>query len=738
MWLKRIAGTARILARGGAIAVCAQAISIFAAALDRPGIAAFVFLIGVLGIFCGVLVAALSIPAAFLPNRWFIRSPDAPKNALGEWLIAGLVSAIAYWPALKIAERFVPHTLNMRGSFVDGTALAFALFCGFVATSIWKSAREKSFRIAIFVAGTQLFVLRVLGSRPLSAIFLQREFFLELFTLAAFFIWGIGLAIRLQNAKRWLFANSFSQVLAFGAIVFLFSAVGSMGVQRAAFCSSFQGACHMLMFTQSYFDLDGDGYSAILGGRDCDDMDKDVNPGTIEMVGNGKDDNCRGGDLTERPPYFENVNLQPTKALRNLVLVTVDSLRTDVVAPHWPSEPFPTPNLNELAKTSANFTRAYVNAPYTEESIISLMTGRYPVDFRNQFGSFGQERTLAELLGELGYRTVALHQIYIMNPYMTYGFGEIDEELSIHNQFFQGRTSMMMSEKAIARFDELSAQNAPFFLWVHYFDPHGDYMKRENTPFSGNTDRERYLQEVWATDHAIAKLLARLEEKNFFESGLLVVHGDHGEHLGEGGRIGHGIWMSEIVLRTPLMLKGADVRAGSFDTRVELVDVFPTIFELCAGVHVDGDGRTLARVWNGEETADRDVFAQNYFTDSPGYFKWAAYNGPYKLIEDVYAGTEQLYDLGRDPNETENLIEAEPEIAEKMRALLGERWDRSVNDLHHRYKRNNVAKRTLPFEVVRSMEIRRDEWRRKALERAGCDPKYPAKCEALLGKEVRN
>ena len=109
------------------------------------------------------------------------------------------------------------------------------------------------------------------------------------------------------------------------------------------------------------------------------------------------------------------------------------------------------------------------------------------------------------------------------------------------------------------------------------------------------------------------------------------------------------------------------------------IDLFATLAELAAGLIPPSDGTSLMPVLRGEDTADRDVFAAGHYGHS-SYLR-AAIVGPWKLLQDVRAGTEQLYRLDEDPRELDNRIGRDPGEAERLRQLLGRRWDLSANDV---------------------------------------------------------
>jgi arylsulfatase A-like enzyme len=446
---------------------------------------------------------------------------------------------------------------------------------------------------------------------------------------------------------------------------------------------------------------------------DCDDGDPEVNPEAIEFVGNGKDDNCAGGDLATWAPQADGTDA-PGAPRRSVVLVTVDALRADMVVPGQMDE------LVAFAAAGALFSRAYSAACFTDYAMRSLMTGRYPMDFTNGDFVFGQEPSLAERLAAAGYATEAIHAIYSINPYVLQGFAAVDGELAEQNREFRGQTSVATADRAIAAFERLRAGGRPFFLWVHYFDPHSDYLPVAGAKDFGPGAPGRYRQEVWATDREVGRFLRVVEGSGFLGDNLVAFTADHGELLGERGRFGHAFWLDEPVLRVPLVLRGAGIPAGRFDSRVRLVDVFPTLLAFAAGLAPASDGRSLAPVMEGREREDRDAFAVGQYADS---FVRVALVGPWKLVQDLEQSSESLYRVADDPDETRDRIDDAPDEAARLRAALGARWDRSLNDLAVARKLRLLDRRKLDPAQYRA-------WQRQSYE-LNCKRGFADSCEKL-------
>ncbi|HEX7251924.1 MAG TPA: tetratricopeptide repeat protein, partial [Thermoanaerobaculia bacterium] len=205
-----------------------------------------------------------------------------------------------------------------------------------------------------------------------------------------------------------------------------------------------------------------------------------------------------------------------------------------------------------------------------------------------------------------------------------------------------------------------SAENRPFFAWVHLYDAHAPYTPPEpyrtrhaNTPYDG---------EVAFVDAQVARLLSFLEKNRLAGSTLVAVAADHGEGLGDHGEQTHGVLLYEATLRVPLILRGPGLPGGTvIETPVGLADLAPTLLGL-AGVKNDGakaademDGRNLdAALRQGGEPPESELYSE---TEYPRLFGWS---GLYALrrgkLKYIAAPRAELYDLSRDPGEAASLL----------------------------------------------------------------------------------
>src|SRR5690606_5849042 len=117
------------------------------------------------------------------------------------------------------------------------------------------------------------------------------------------------------------------------------------------------------------------------------------------------------------------------------------------------------------------------------------------------------------------------------------------------------------------------------FAWVHWVDPHAEYVRHQGYDF-GPGERERYDSEIAFVDAQIGRVLGALDESPARDRTVVIVTSDHGEAFGEHGMIRHGFEVWEELVRAPLILFIPDVPSRTITARRSIIDIAPTILEL--------------------------------------------------------------------------------------------------------------------------------------------------------------
>jgi len=413
----------------------------------------------------------------------------------------------------------------------------------------------------------------------------------------------------------------------------------------------------------------------------------------------------------------------------SIVLVTIDTLRADHLGCYGYDRPV-SPRIDALARASTLFETARTTLPRTTQSVGSILTGRLPKSHgaRGLFARLPETNTtLAEILKRGGFDTAAFVSNTFLRPGQGFeqGFDRYDNPADRWDA-----DSAPAITAAAVRWLDARAPDRPFFLWVHYLDPHWLYkppapwdrafdpgfdrpftlyddvaagrLTKGQVIFGDVVDAAQarhvvalYDGEIARTDAAVGVLLDRLAA--LAGPVLTVLTSDHGESLGEHGyHYAHGEYLYEEGLRIPLIVRypGVVAAGARASAAVLNIDIAPTILALAGipgmqGVEgrpilTPGDGRAgaTATVARGRDVTWAESDYQLIHPENPRYYipgprgRWSAANdGRHKLIHIPRPGGEflELYDLAADPNETANLA-ADPALAavrgRLLRALL--------------------------------------------------------------------
>ncbi len=371
-----------------------------------------------------------------------------------------------------------------------------------------------------------------------------------------------------------------------------------------------------------------------------------------------------------------------------MLLVTLDTTRADHLGAYGYG-PARTPALDRLAGEGVLFERAMAAAPTTLPSHVSLMSGRNPMahGVRNNGVPVGADvPTLAASFRAAGYRTAAFVSAFVLDERfgLGRGFDTYDDELDPP----VGRTSEALERRgdrtAAAAAAWLAAPQAgagapattapgataaPFFVWVHLYDPHDPY-EAPSTPAGGVASP--YDGEITFADAAVGTLLDALGHQGLAANTIVAVIGDHGESLGEHGEETHGMFVYESALRVPALLAWPGrLPAGRRVTPlVRAIDLGPTLLDLAGRPPLEGaTGASLVPLVRGAGEAPATAYAETYFPQL--FMNWAPLrslrDGQWKFIE---APALELYDLAADPGETTNLAARDPERTGRMRRAL--------------------------------------------------------------------
>lgn len=452
---------------------------------------------------------------------------------------------------------------------------------------------------------------------------------------------------------------------------------------------------------------------------------------------------------------------------RSLLLITVDCFRADhagFLGYRRPTTPF----LDSLARESLIFSNAIVAGAPTYFSFPAVMASRYPLGLgRDVVGLAPGEPTISSVLSDAGYATAAF---LAANPYLSPRFG-YDVGFDVFKDFLDAGAGPLPAEpdgdknpslrsrwnRRLAKashalgpagrlYDELYFQycqrlvsssapsfdqlrrfpaadvlvdhardwleglaGQPFFLWLHFMDPHSPYYPRPEALKAMGQDsldasRARYLNSYWNrgdvgaqrlqrhredvvalydagirwVDAQVARLVDRLRELGLWKDCVTALTADHGEEfLEHGGRYHPPSRVAEELVRVPLLLRAPGLaQGGTLAAPFSLLHLAPTLLD-AVNVPIPGNfrGRSHAAFlreggsWDGEAVIECVAGCNNPFVMESRLRSrlLAIREGRYKMVLDFTSASEQLFDLEADPGELRQLAgDAEKPVRRRL------------------------------------------------------------------------
>ena len=408
-----------------------------------------------------------------------------------------------------------------------------------------------------------------------------------------------------------------------------------------------------------------------------------------------------GGRTAEQPAA------QPEPATRrpDIVLITLDAARPDHFSCYGYGRPT-TSEIDRVAASSMVFRNAFALAPYTLNSVPTMITGLSFFDHgvRSRDDTLAVEAaTLAEYLSAAGYATVA----FSATPSNSIAKG-FDQG---YDQFFElwkgrprppARDPQFVTERVVEWLESADVSR-PLHLQVHYIPPHAPYIpnprfdvftdSRYDGPCTGAVKtlfdlesglldpdggclehvRNRYDDNLLAADDAVGQLLDALSRRPRWRDTVLLITADHGEAFLEHGRMHHNSTVYDEMLQVPFILKTPtwiNTSAVDTDRLVTLADIVPTLLAT-AGIRpfVPLEGIDLIDAATSPTSTDSRFFVA-ITTHKPPLFGLRTRR--WKMLLSV-SGHGALFDLDNDPGETLNLLHREPAIFSGLGLLLTSR-----------------------------------------------------------------
>jgi arylsulfatase A-like enzyme len=405
--------------------------------------------------------------------------------------------------------------------------------------------------------------------------------------------------------------------------------------------------------------------------------------------------------------------------MTNVILVSLDTTRADHLSCYGHFRRT-SPHIDRVAEEGVLFTDHFSPHIPTYPGHTTLMTGKdiYAHQITGQSGTPEPTpgvKMLAELLQEQGYYTAAADNL---GRWFARGFAHIEPYSWDYSQKHSLRKGEAVMEASLKVLNAAAAQDKPFFLFLHFWDPHtpylpptpfhrmfyeGDERDPDNTsmdalwdfePFRGYfaewmpdvTDIEfpkaQYDAEIAYMDACFAHVLTRLDELGLTEDTLVALTADHGEELDEHGHWfdHHGLYDTNIhiplIMRCPPLLP-AGKRLGGL---TRMFDVAPTILDLLGlgpiAVREGMLGSSLLPLIESPSETARGTTDVLHITENTWMKKRGLRTHTWKLIvpletPDLHGSSDvELYHLPTDPGELRNIAAEQPAVVARLTQML--------------------------------------------------------------------
>jgi sulfatase-like protein len=543
-----------------------------------------------------------------------------PRWLRAVWLLSlALLMVCAYWVDSRYEVQLYEYTLH-RTMFLAATAAAMA----FVA-SIWFSSR----RVQSFLSG--------------------------------------------QKSRRIKIARLTSAVALLGAVAFTFVHFGKNQNLKDQTLNWSTQAKQYFKLAQWALDFDRDGYSPYLGGGDADDSRADINPEQTEILADGIDNNCVGGDLSPEDVAdwklsrsALNNRIAADARPFNIVYVFIDALRADHLSAYGYNRNT-SPNLDKLAARSALFENAFSPSANTFESAARFMKSSY---------WDASVESWTETLVRNNYNTALFPQ----------------RRLSMLRRYVKGMEVAQGAEgKGLKESVDLAIKtlndfpkDRPFCAYLYAVEPHRPYAKHSDF-YYGSSNTDLYDGEIAYTDFHLGRLLDWMEQSGRFKDTMIIIMADHAESLGERGVYRHSAQLYNDQTHIPMIFYIPDVEPRRVSAYVSSIDLGSTILN-AVGINCPSEyaGVNLLPLMRGEPFLHPTIFGEQTLREKefpnirldrypqPENKKYMAIaQDGYKLIFNRGSFTFQLFNLNSDPKEQRNLYDYEPEKADKLKRELG-------------------------------------------------------------------
>ena len=380
-----------------------------------------------------------------------------------------------------------------------------------------------------------------------------------------------------------------------------------------------------------------------------------------------------------------------------------------------------TPNIDKLASESLVFQRGYVTTALCSPSLATMLTGLYPHqhgwtgnDPSKEAGGWGNRQgwierfssnpQLPALLAERGYLSLHTGKYWQGDPQKVSGFTDSMGETKRHGSpesLGVGRDTMQPIYDFIQKAE---TEDKPFMVWYAPFLPHTPHTPPDRllAKYKGkgpNPQVDKYYAMVEWLDETCGDLMKHLDDKGLRENTVVLFIVDNGWDQGAQGYRGHKLTPWEQGVRTPIMVRWPGKVTPKQDTQqlASNIDIPVTVLS-AAGINPPRTMEGINLMDANAIAARKNIFLEDFDHDMVAPDKPEAslearsiIDGDWKLV--VTYGEEKddarldqwapgalvagvfLFNLSKDPKESENLEAKHPEIVARLKQKLDDWWD---------------------------------------------------------------
>jgi arylsulfatase A-like enzyme len=407
----------------------------------------------------------------------------------------------------------------------------------------------------------------------------------------------------------------------------------------------------------------------------------------------------RFGSMEKPAGVFAEIPSLSERDDLNVIFVLIDTLRADHLGVYGYELPT-SPNMDRLARHGVRFANVEAQSSWTKSSMASIWTSLYPQRHgihRYPDGIPEQAVMPAEVFRDAGYKTAGIYRNSWVGP--NFGFGQgFDLYVKTAPNFDRERAKISNPSVSWMKGSDLDItesasefigthQDRRFFLYLHYMDVH-QYTYDSESDLFGSHFEGLYDNAIHWADINVGRIVETLETVGLLGKTIIVITSDHGEGFREHGFEGHAKGLFKEVQFTPWVISlPFDLPEPIVvEEQVASIDIWPTLLEL-AGLpalpHTDGMS-TLPAIMaaaRGEPAPaalrDRTIFAQIDRrwgkVNTPADPSISIVRGPNRMYRRFrLPARDQLFDHTDDPDEVDNVLRHEPELAEELSGRIDE------------------------------------------------------------------